>query len=128
MFENLIIYGAVYDYVETALSALGAFEKLNESDRVGLYDAAVIDVRDGRPYIVKRMERTTLDLIPELVARGRPPIGVLPEPLGPGETALVIIGSAEIAKAFTRVSRDALLTSERPLGADAVSSVPRGGS
>jgi hypothetical protein len=115
MFENLIIYGAVYDYVETALSALGAFEKLNERERVGLYDAAVIDVRDGRPHIVKRMEGTTLELIPELVARGKPPIGVLAEPLGRGETSLAVIGSAELEKGFKRVAQDALLTSERPL-------------
>jgi hypothetical protein len=124
MFENLIIYGAVYDYVETALSALGAFEKLNERERVGLYDAAVIDVRDGRPHIVKRMERTTLELIPELVHRGRPPIGVLAEPLGTGETALAVIGSTELEKAFKRVAQHALLTSERPLGSEALTSAP----
>ena len=122
MFENLIIYGAVYDNVESALAALGRFEKLNERELVGQYDAAVIDVRDERPHIVKRMERTTLELSPELVARGRPPIGVLAEPLGAGETALAVVGQPELAKGFKRAARDALLTSERPLGSAALSS------
>jgi hypothetical protein len=115
MFENLIIYGAAYDDVDGALADLNRFEKLGAGELVGPYDAAVIDVRDGLPQVVKRMDRRTLELIPELVARGRPPIGVLAEPLGVGETALVVVGLPELENAFKRAVRHPVLTSVRRL-------------
>lgn len=123
MFENLIIYGAVYDDVETALAGLESFDKLNERELSGLYDAAVIDVRAGLPRIVKRMERPTLELIPELVARGRPPLGVLAEPLAVGETALAAVGPPEIERGFRRAAQRAFLTSKRPLDSAAVGAI-----
>jgi hypothetical protein len=113
--ENLIIYGAVYEDVYAALADLESFEKLNDRRSPRLYDAAVIDLRDGLPHVVKRTTRPTLELIPELVARGRPPIGVLAEPLGPGESALAVVGRAELEKEFKRAVRRSITTSKRPL-------------
>jgi hypothetical protein len=115
MLENLMIYGAVYEHVFAALADLENFEKLNDRQAAGPLDAAVIDVRDGLPRLVRRIERPTLELIPELVARGRPPIGVLAEPLAPGESALAVIARPTVEKAFTRAVRRAVMTSERPL-------------
>jgi hypothetical protein len=113
--ENLIIYGAVYDHVDAALAGLDSFEKLYEQQSTGPCDAAVIEAREGLPCIVKRMEHPTVELIPELVARGRPPIGVLPEPLAAGETALVVAGPGELEKAFTRAAGHPVMTSKRAL-------------
>jgi hypothetical protein len=115
MFENLIIYGAVYDNRYAALVDLERFEGLDKRLLVGAYDAAVIDVRDELPHVVKRMARPTLELIPELVGRGRPPIGVLPEPLQPGEAALAAIGVAELETAFEQALSRARMTSVRRL-------------
>jgi hypothetical protein len=115
MLENLIIYGAVYEDIYAALADLESFEKSNDRRSEGLYDAAVIDLRDGLPYVVKRGTRPTLELIPELVARGRPPIGVLAEPLGPSESAFVVVGRAELGKAFNRAVGRSVMTSERLL-------------
>jgi hypothetical protein len=113
MTENLYIYGAVYYDAKTALSALGNFERLDKRELTGPYDAAVIYISGGLPRILKRMERPTLELIPELVARGRPPIGVLAEPLAAWETAVAVIGPPELEKGFKRVARDAFMTSAR---------------
>ena len=115
MLENLKIYGAVYEYTYAAVADLEDFEKLNARQAVSPFDAAVIRVHDGLPQIVTRTERPTLELIPELVARGRPPIGVLAEPLAPGEAALVVVARPTVEKTFTRASRRAVLTSVRPL-------------
>jgi hypothetical protein len=119
--ENLIIYGAVYKDVHAALADLKSFEELNYRASATLYDAAVIELHDALPHsdalphIVKRVTRPTLELIPELVARGRPPIGVLAEPLGPGEAALVVVGRTEIEKTFKSAVLHSGMTSARPL-------------
>src|SRR5690242_14835936 len=54
MFENLIIYSAVYDDVRAAVADLEAFEKLNGRELVDQYDAAVIDQHNGLPHLVRR--------------------------------------------------------------------------
>src|SRR6476619_3031776 len=115
MFENLFIYGAVYDDVHAALADLHSFDRLNERRLVRPYDAAVIELAGGLPRVVRRMNRPTLELLPELVARGRPPIGLLAEPLRAGERALVVIGRPELEKAFKRVVSRHLLTAVRVL-------------
>jgi hypothetical protein len=115
MSANLIIYGSVYDHVDAALDDLSDFEQLNTRELVGPYDAAVIDVRDGRPRVFKRMNHPTLDVVPELVARGRPPIGVLAEPLKAGEVGLAIVGTPELANACRRAIKRASMTSERAI-------------
>ena len=125
MLENLIIYGAVYEDVYAALADLERFEKLNDRRSAGPYDAAVIDLHDGLPHIVKRGTRPTLELIPELVARGRPPIGVLAEPLGPSESALAVVGRSELGTAFKRAVRHSVMTSERALDAAEVGAITR---
>jgi hypothetical protein len=125
MLENLIIYGAVYEDIYAALADLESFEKLNDRRSTGPYDAAVIDLRDGLPHIVKRGTRPTLELIPELVARGRPPIGVLAEPLGPGESVLAVVGRAELGKTFKRAVSRSVMTSERLLDPAEVGAIIR---
>jgi hypothetical protein len=123
MSENLILYGAVHADVYAALADLEDFENLSKRELVGAYDAAVIDVPGDAPHIVRRMRRPTLELIPELVGRGRPPIGVLPEPLAPGESALVVIGSAELEKGFKHAAGRAAFTSERPLAPEELGAI-----
>ena len=115
MLENLIIYGAVYADSNAALADLESFEKLNARRSAGPYDAAVIDLRDGLPHVVERTVNPTLELIEELVARGRPPIGVLAEPLGPRESALAVVGGTELEEAFKRAVKRSVMTSERRL-------------
>jgi hypothetical protein len=123
MSENLTLYGAVYADMYAALADLENFENLSKRELVGAYDAAVIDVPGDGPHIVRRMRRPTLELIPELVGRGRPPIGVLPEPLAAGESALAVIGSAELKKGFKRAAGRAAFTSERPLASEELGAI-----
>jgi hypothetical protein len=122
MSENLIMYGAVYNDVYAALADLETFESLDKHE-LGPYDAAVIDVRDERPHVVKRMSRPTLELIPELVGRGRPPIGVLAEPLAPGECTLVVIGQSGIEKSFKSAIKRGGMTSKRPLASEELGAI-----
>ena len=115
MLENLNIYGAVYADVYAAVADLESFEKAIDGRSAGLYDAAVIDLRDGLPHVAKRATRPTLELIPELVARGRPPIGVVAEPLAASEAALVVVGRPELEKVFKSAVGRSVMTSEQAL-------------
>ena len=65
-----VLYTAVYDDVDAALADLAALEQLHKAELVGKYDAAVIDVKDGEPHIVKRVDHPVVRVIPEWLGSG----------------------------------------------------------
>ena len=100
-----VLYTAVYDDVDAALADLAALEQLHKAELVGKYDAAVIDVKDGEPHIVKRVDRPRIEVLPELLGRGVLPRGELRDAakeLDPSEAALVVVGEPTLAKAFDK--------------------------
>jgi hypothetical protein len=72
MAEN-VLYTAVYGNVQDALDDLKAIEQLHEDDLIGKFDAAVIDQEDGKPHIVKRVDRPRVRVIPEVFGGGALP-------------------------------------------------------
>ena len=64
------LYVAVYESVESAKADLDDIERLHEDDLVGKFDAAVVDNENGKPYIVKRMDRPKIRVIPEELGFG----------------------------------------------------------
>ena len=63
--DNLVLYTAQYDNVSAALTDLDAVEQLHKDELIGSYDAAVIDEENGKPRIVKRMDRPRIRAVPE---------------------------------------------------------------
>ncbi|HBW21111.1 MAG: hypothetical protein ACLPN6_11310 [Streptosporangiaceae bacterium] len=55
--KALVVYAAAYETAEAALADLDAIEQLHKDEMVGQYDAAVINKEDGKPRVVKRMDR-----------------------------------------------------------------------
>ena len=55
--KQLVIYAAAYETADAALADLDAIEQLHKDQMIGQYDAAVIDKEDGKPHVVKRMDR-----------------------------------------------------------------------
>jgi len=53
--KQLLVYSAAYETVEAALVDLDAIELEHMEEMIGQYDAAVVDKRDGKPHVVKRM-------------------------------------------------------------------------
>ena len=103
--DNSVAYVAVYDDVNTALADLDAFGELHDDDLIGKYDAAVIDQENGKPKIVKRVDRPRISVLPELVGGGALPRGELRDAakeLGPSEAALIVIGEPTLAKGFDK--------------------------
>ena len=54
-----------------ALADLGAIEQAHKDEVIGQYDAAVIGKEDGKPHVVKRMDRPHIRVSPRVVRRRR---------------------------------------------------------
>jgi hypothetical protein len=113
-----VLYIAVYGDVDAALADLAAFEQLHKAHLIGKYDAAVIDVKDGEPHIVKRIDRPTVRVIPEWLGSGtlaRRELHDAARALDPGEASLIVVGEPTLAKAFERAVTGAAKTAQREL-------------
>ena len=80
--KQLLVYAAAYETVEAALVDLDAIELEHMEEMIGQYDAAVIDKKDGKPHVVKRMDRPHVRVIPELSGGGTLPRKELHEAAG----------------------------------------------
>ena len=103
--NNVVLYTAVYDDVSAALSDLDALEGLHEDAVVGKYDAAVIDQENGKPHIVKRMDRPRVRVIPEAFGSGALPrkeLKAAAEELGSGQAGLIVVGEPTLEKGFDK--------------------------
>ena len=100
--KPMVVYAASYDSVSAALADLDAVEQLYKDELIGSYDAAVIDKENGKPRIVKRMDRPRVRVIPEVLGGGTLPRKELKEAaaeLTANEAGLVAVGEPTIEKA-----------------------------
>lgn len=103
--KQLVIYAAAYETVEAALADLDAIEQLHKAEIIGRYDAAVIDKEDGKPHVVKRMDRPHIRVIPEWFGGGTLPRKELheaAEQLTADQAGLVAVGEPTIEEALDK--------------------------
>ena len=110
--KALVVYAAAYETVEAALADLDAIEQLHKDELIGQYDAAVIDQENGKPHVVKRMDRPHIRVIPEWFGGGTLPRKELHEAaaeLTANQAGLIVVGEPTIEKgldkAFTGAAR-----------------------
>ena len=110
--KQLVVYAAAYETVEDALADLDAIEQLHKDEMIGQYDAAVIDKEDGKPHVVKRMDRPHIRVIPEWFGGGSLPRKELheaAEQLTATQAGLIAVGEPTIEKgldkALTKAAR-----------------------
>ncbi len=118
--DELALYTAVYTNAAEALEDLDALEQLHKEDIVGKYDAAVIDVKDGKPHIAKRMDRPRVRIIPEAFGGGTLRRKELKEATGEltgDEAALIVVGEPTLEKAFDKAVRSAAKVVKRTVDA-----------
>jgi len=104
MAEN-VLYTAVYGNVQDALDDLKAIEQLHEDDLIGKFDAAVIDQEDGKPHIVKRVDRPRVRVIPEVFGGGALPRKELKDAaseLTSDQAGLIVVGEPTLEKGFDK--------------------------
>jgi len=103
MADNSIGFTAVYDDVDSALADLHALDNLHDDKVLGKYDAAVVDLENGKPHIVKRVDNPRVNVLPELVGKGALPSGEVKDAakgLDQGQAALIFVGDPTLDKAF----------------------------
>ena len=110
--KALVVYAAAYTSVAAALADLDVIEHLHKDEVIGKYDAAVIDKQDGKPHVVKRMDRPHIRVIPEWFGGGTLPRKELhdaAEQLTANQAGLIAIGEPTIEQgvdeALTQASK-----------------------
>jgi hypothetical protein len=101
MADQLVLYAAQYANTSTALADLDAIEQMHHEKFVGSFDAAVIDKENGKPHIVKRMDRPAARIIPEAFGGGRLPRKELKDAaneLTSNEAGLIAVGQPTVVK------------------------------
>ena len=71
--DRLVVHTASFSSVADAEQALATIEQLYQDEAVGTLDAAVIDKENGKPHVVKRMDRPGIRVIPEWFGGGALP-------------------------------------------------------
>jgi len=103
--RDLAVFIAVYDSVDSAVADLGAIEELHKDDFVGTFDAAVVDEEQGKPHIVKRIDRPMVRVIPEKLGLGplsRKELKEAAGALGGSHAGLIVIGQPTLEKGFDK--------------------------
>jgi hypothetical protein len=120
--DNSVLYTAVYERVDDALADLQAFEELHDDQFVGDFDAAVIDTEDGKPHIVKRVDRPRVRVVPELFGHGALPRSELHDAareLTSTEAGLIVVGEPTLEKGFDKAVTRAAKVTKRSIDASA---------
>ena len=120
--KPMIMYAASYDTVPAALEALDVIEQLHKDAMIGSFDAAVIDKENGKPHIVKRMDRPRIRVIPEAFGGGTLPRKELKEAAGEltaSQAGLIAVGEPTIEKALDQALTNADKVVKRTVDASA---------
>jgi hypothetical protein len=118
--EPVVLYTASYDSVSAAMTDLAAVEQLHKDAMIGRYDAAVIDKENGKPHIVKRMDRPGVRVIPEWFGGGTLPRKELHEAaqeLTASQAGLIAVGEPTIEEAVDKALAGAARVVKRTVDA-----------
>jgi hypothetical protein len=118
--KSLVIYAAAYASVDAALADLDAVEQLHKDEAIGQYDAAVIDQENGKPHVVKRVDRPYIRVIPEWFGGGTLPRKELheaAEQLTADQAGLIVVGEPTIEQALDKTLTKAARVAKRTVEA-----------
>jgi uncharacterized membrane protein len=103
--KPMVLYTATYDSTADAEADLDTIEQMHQDQVIGSFDAAVIDQKDGKPHIAKRMDRPMVRVIPEVFGGGTLPRKDLKDAaaeLTAGQAGLIVVGEPTIGKALDK--------------------------
>ncbi len=118
--KPMMLYAATYGSVAAALADLDAIEQLHKDKMIGTFDAAVIDKEDGKPHIVKRMDRPGVRVIPEWFGGGTLPrkeIHEAADELTGSDAGLIAVGEPTIEKGLDKAFTGAAKVVKRTVDA-----------
>jgi hypothetical protein len=108
--KPMLVYAASYDSLSAAEADLDAINQLHKDKVIGQFDAAVIDKKDGKPHVAKRLDRPPIRVIPEWFGGGTLPRKELHEiaaQLTDSQAGLVAVGEPTMEKALDQALSDA---------------------
>jgi hypothetical protein len=120
--KPMVMYAASYDTLPAALQALDAIEQMHKDAMIGSFDAAVLDKENGKPHIVKRMDRPRVRVIPEQMGGGTLPRKELKEAAGQltaNEAGLIAVGEPTIEEGISKALQSAGKVVKRTMDASA---------
>jgi uncharacterized membrane protein len=118
--NQMLLYAAAYETVDAARADMDAVEQLHKDKLIGKFDAAVIDQQDGKPHIVKRMDRSRMRAIPEMFGGGTLPRKELKEAaeaLTGNQAGLIVVGEPTIEKGLEQALTGAAKVVKRSVDA-----------
>jgi hypothetical protein len=125
--KTMDVYAASYDTVPAAQEALDAIEQLHKDAMIGSFDAAVIDKENGKPRIVKRLDRPRVRVIPEELGGGALPRKELKQAaaeLTANQAGLIVVGEPTIGKGISKAleTADKVVTASVDASVDEITS------
>ena len=120
--DDLAVFVAVYDDVDSAKVDLDAIEDLHIVDAIGKFDAALVTNEKGKPHIVKRLDRPMVRVIPEQLGFGplsRKELKHAASELSAHEVGLILVGEPTLEKAFDKAVTHAVKGLEHVVDATA---------
>ena len=118
--NQMLLYAAAYETLDAALADIDAVEQLHKDKLIGKFDAAVIDQQDGKPHIVKRMDRSRMRVIPAWFGGGALPRKELHEAaevLTGNQAGLIVVGEPTIDKGLDKAFSSAAKVVKRSVDA-----------
>jgi uncharacterized membrane protein len=97
--DRLVVHVAAFSSVPDAEQALAVIQQLYQDEAVGTLDAAVIDKENGKPHVVKRIDRPRVRVIPEWFGGGSLPRRELreaAEQLTADQAGLLVVSSEPV--------------------------------
>ena len=104
--EYVVVYAVAYPTVAAARAVLDTIEHPDKDGAVGEYDAAVVEKENGRPHVVKRLDRPHTRILPEWFGGGtltRKELDEAAQELQADHAGLIVVGSAAIEPALDQV-------------------------
>jgi len=105
-----LVFAATYQDLSAAEAGLDAVEQLHKDKVIGSFDAAVIDKKDGKPHVAKRMDRPYIHIIPEWFGGGplpRKELHEIAQQLTASEAGLIAVGEPTIEAALDKALANA---------------------
>ena len=118
--NQMLLYAAAYGTVDAALADMDAVEQLHKDKMIGKFDAAVIDQEDGKPHIVKRLDRSRMRAIPEMFGGGTLPRKELKEAaeaLTGNQAGLIVVAEPTVEKGLEQALTGAAKVVKRSVDA-----------
>jgi hypothetical protein len=91
--------------MEDAEADLDAIEDLHKDDFIGVFDAAIVGQKSGKPHIAKCLDRPAVRVIPEdfgFAPLSRKELKTAAAELSAGQVGLIVIGQPTLEKGFDK--------------------------